>query len=372
MTDREACLIFNMISGIGYAKFKALCAAFDTPSEALAQSEQALLRVPGIGPQLAERVANWKRDVDFDGEMRMAERGGVRVLSLFDEAYPAILRELHDPPLVLYVRGVLPEFGQGNALGVVGSRRMSRYGEEMTAMLTAEAVDAGFSIISGLALGVDTVAHRTAVDKQGITVAVLGGGLARLHPQENLPLARAIIETGGAVITEFPMKFPVSRTSFPRRNRIVARLSDGVLVTEAGLDSGALITANLAVEYHGNVMAVPGRVDNPQARGCNKLIKNGHAALVEEIGDVVALMRGDLFSLTGEMDVPEVEYVPGSTADLPEEENRILVLLRERELSFDDLCSATGQNAAELTTSLMVLEMKMLIRHDARQNYSLR
>ncbi len=373
MTDREACIIFNMISGIGYAKYSALCREFGSPAAALAQSEEALMLVSGIGEQLAERIANYTRDVDIEDELKFAERAGVRILTLFDEAYPGVLRELYDPPLVLYVRGSLPEFGRGNALGVVGSRRMSKYGEAMTAMLTADAVDAGFDIISGLALGVDTVAHRTAVEKNGVTVAVLGGGLARLHPQENLPLAKAIVETGGAVISEFPMRFPASRSSFPRRNRIVARLSDGLLVTEAGVDSGALITAEQALEYHGNVMAVPGRADNPQARGCNKLIKSGQAALVEEISDILNVMGSDLFSHLPANDAPaEADYRAQSTGDLSEMENRLLELLRQGEMSFDQLCAETNESAASLTTALMLLEMKMLIRHDSQQNYSLR
>ncbi len=372
MTDREASIIFNMISGVGYATYHALCSYFGSASEALSRPEKELLEVKGVGPQLAERIANWRRDVDFDGEMSFAERAGVRIFTLLDEAYPQVLRQLYDPPLALYVRGILPEFGRNNALAVVGSRRMSRYGEEMTAVLTADAADAGFDIISGLAVGVDTVAHRTAVDKNAITVAVLGSGLARLHPQENLPLARRIIETGGAVISEFPMRFPARSNTFPRRNRIVARLSDGVLVTEAGVDSGALITADLASEYHGNVMAVPGRADNPQARGCHKLIKSGQAALVEDISDILALMRSDLFSRMSGDSVSDVPYSPGSTCDLSPEGSAIIELLRQKECSFDELGVLSGLETSVLTSTLMLLEMQMLIRHDAGQIYSLR
>ncbi len=369
MTDREACILFNMISGIGYVKYRALCDAFGSPSKAIEQPPERLLTVPGIGPQLAERVANWERDVDLAGELAFAERGAVRILTLFDEAYPAVLRTIYDPPLVLYIRGTLPEFGNGNALAVVGTRRMSRYGEEMTNRITGDAVAAGMVIVSGLANGVDTVAHRATVEGGGVTVAVLGGGLAKLHPQENVPLARDIIAAGGAVITEFPMNFPVSRTSFPRRNRIVAALSDAVLVTEAGLESGALITANLAADRK-TVMAVPGRVDNPQARGCHELIKNG-ATLVESFADVAQVMGFGLLPLD-EVREEEVEYDAGSVSDLGNEARRILLLLESGEKSFDELALESAFDAGLMSSILMQLELKMLIRCSADRLYSRR
>ena len=369
MTDREACILFNMISGIGYVKYRALVDAFGTPAAALAQPVERLLTVPGIGPQLAERVAKAPEEIDLAAELAFAERGAVRILTLLDEAYPKVLREIYDPPLVLYIRGTLPEFGRGNALAVVGTRRMSRYGEEMTRRITGDAVAAGMVTVSGLANGVDTVAHRVTVENRGVTVAVLGGGLARLQPQENVPLAREIITTGGAVITEFPMNFPVSRTSFPRRNRIVAALADAVLVAEAGLESGALITANLAADRK-LVMAVPGRVDNPQSRGCHELIKNG-ATLVESFADVAQAMGFGLLPL-GEVREEEVKYDPGAVTDLSNEARRILALLEEGEKSFDELATASLLEAGVMSSILMQLELKMLIRRSADQLYGRR
>ncbi len=369
MTDREACILCNMISGIGYVKYRALVEAFGSPAAALAQPVERLLTVPGIGPQLAERVARAPEEIDLAGELAFAERGAVRILTLLDEAYPKVLRDIYDPPLVLYIRGTLPEFGRGNALAVVGTRRMSRYGEEMTRQITGDAVAAGMVIVSGLANGVDTVAHRVTAENRGITVAVLGGGLARLQPQENVPLAREIIAAGGAVITEFPMNFPVSRTSFPRRNRIVAALADAVLVTEAGSESGALITANLAADRK-LVMAVPGRVDNPQARGCHELIKNG-ATLVENFADVAQAMGFGLLPL-GEVREEEVEYDPGAVSDLSNEARRILAFLEEGEKSFDELAAASLMEAGVMSSILMQLELKMLIRRSTDQLYGRR
>ncbi|MBQ4106317.1 MAG: DNA-processing protein DprA [Lentisphaeria bacterium] len=366
VTEREACIIFNMISGVGYGTYRKLEAHFGSPLAALTATPQELQEVPGIGEALAARIAGWRGLVDFEGEMAFADANGVRILTLRDEAYPEILRQLYDPPLVLYIRGALPEFGNGNALTVVGSRRISRYGEEITARLTADAVAAGMVIVSGLAMGADTVAHRTAVDNGGITVAVLGSGLARLHPAENVPLARRIIETGGAVISEFPLHFPASRSSFPRRNRIVARLGDGVLVTECGIESGAMITAGLAAEY-GVVMAVPGRVDNPQSRGCHKLIKSG-AALIEDFADIAEAMGFGNLPLS---DQPEPDGLDPRNG-LPEDAAGLLALLQEGEKSFDDLAAATGYDSGRLISLLTLLELQLLVRHSADQVYALR
>lgn len=370
MTDREACIVFNMISGVGYIKYRALCDRFGSPAEALTQPEGELLQVPGIGPQLADRIVRYQEEVDLAAELAFAERSGVRILTLFDEAYPDVLRRLYDPPMALYVRGILPEFGNNRALAVVGTRRVTRYGAEVTRRLSEEAAASGLIIVSGLALGVDTIAHQAAVDAKMPTVAVLGGGLARLHPQENLELARKIVETGGAVISEFPMCFPVSRTSFPRRNRIVARLADAVLVTEAGVDSGALITADLAAEYN-LVMAVPGRVDNPQAAGCHKLLKSG-ATLVEDFHDIEEAMHLGLLPLDYHFSEPEAEYHADGLTDLSPEARTILAALAEKDSSFDELAEVTGLEAGSLSAALSILELSMQVVRDASQVYSLR
>ena len=189
MLDREACIVLNMISGIGYVKYTALREEFGSPSAVFGRSAEELRRVSGIGPALAERIASYEWQKELAAELELADKAGVRILTLFDEGYPDVLRHLYDPPLCLYVRGRLPALPE-NAVAVVGSRRMSAYGERMTRSITSEAVAAGYSVISGLAFGVDTVAHRTAVECGGLTVAVLGGGLMHIHPQENVPLAR--------------------------------------------------------------------------------------------------------------------------------------------------------------------------------------
>ncbi len=379
MNDREACIILNMVSGIGSARMQALLNRFETPANIFEQSSSGIAGVRGIGQELAEKIANWRNEIDLHGELEMAEKGGAKIITVVDREYPAILKEIYDPPICLYVRGTLPDFS-ANTLAVVGSRRMTAYGRKMAAHLTGAAVYAGWKIISGLAYGVDAVAHQVAVDLKGVTVAVLGGGLARVHPQDHVPLARSIVEHNGALISEYPMRFPVSRQSFPRRNRIVSGLSRAVLVVEAGVDSGALITAATALEQGRSVFAVPGMVDNPQARGCHKLIKEG-AKLTEDFEDILQ----DFEFLPGFGAVKEQphEYMDKSgeddatlpmpdTSGMSEEEQKIIRALALENKSFDALSSETGIAAGLLLGTLMKMEIKKQVSQSPGKIYSLR
>lgn len=368
MTDREVCIGCNLISGIGSVRFAKLCEAVDSPAQIPELDRSDLMQIPGFGAMLAEKVVGFDWDAEVGRELAVAERGGVRILTRFDEGYPDILRHIYDPPLALYVRGNLPEFPD-NAIAIVGSRRVSRYGEEMTAMLSREAAAAGFTVVSGLALGVDSIAHKTVVEASGITVGVIGAGLLHMHPKENIPLARDIVQNGGAVISEFPFDMPVSRQNFPRRNRIVAGLCRGVIVVEAGVDSGALITARLALESGRDVFAVPGRVDNPQARGCHKLIKEG-ASLIENIDDVLAAWNcGMLPGFAANADESHGEYAEFS--DLSENEAAVCRLLKDGEASFDMIYAALNIDAGMLSSILMKLELKLLISLDSSSFYRL-
>lgn len=362
MTDREAYIILNLLSGIGPIRVQALCSYFGSSSGVLKASVKELNSVPGIGPSLAEGIASWD-NIDYESEMAIAERAGVKIITRNDPEYPSQLAELNDAPLCLYVRGTLPQEDE-LVLAIVGSRRITNYGRRMAEHLAASAVYAGWTISSGLAYGIDAVAHKAAIDAGGKTIAVLGGGLARIFPQDHIPLAKEIIKNG-AVISEFPMEFSPNRRSFPMRNRIISGLSRGTLVVEAGQRSGALITANFALEQGKLVFAVPGCADNPQARGCNSLIKQG-AKLTESFDDIL----------------DEFEFLPGferkelhrgveadktfeennrKSLSLSEEENKIMDILSQGEQSADSLAIETGLNAGKLLVLLMKMEMKKLI-----------
>lgn len=372
MTDREAYIILNLLPGIGSQRLQALIREFGSAAAILEKSREELNAVRGIPAPLAARLADWQSETNLPLELELTERGGARIITRDDYDYPEILRHIPDPPLCLYVRGALPEF-DARTVAVVGSRRMSRYGRAMAAMLAEGAVYAGWKVVSGLAYGVDAVAHQATINAGGITVAVLGGGLAKVHPQDHIPLARAIIDHGGAVITEFPMTFPVSRQSFPRRNRIVSGLSRGVIVVEADIDSGAMITAATAIDQGRTVFAVPGQADNPQSRGCHKLIREG-ACLTESFNDVLN----------------EFEFLPGLAPGVAEEpgvygageddlfgrfdphESKVLEFLRGGAKHFDDIAAETEIPTGELLAVMMRLEVKMAVRQDIGRIYKLK
>ncbi len=376
MNNRHAVIALNMISGIGYAKYRALTEYFEEPKKIFEAKLEELLEVKGVGESLAERIIEFSASGELENELEIAERSGVQIITLLDDEYPIELKNIYDPPLCLYVRGVLPSF-TNNAVAIVGSRKLSKYGERMTKSITEGAVFHNFIVVSGLAFGADYIAHKTTVDNDGITVGVLGGGLAQITPKEHIPLAREIIQKGGAVISEFPINFPVSRQSFPRRNRIVAALSQATIVVEAGLESGALITADLANEYGKNVFAVPGNVDNPQSRGCHKLIRNGEASLIENFNDALDIMDCGLFSGDDCLRDGEFEY---DLSDSDEADSGVLTgnekivydSLNESEKSFDELVLATQLDAGVLISTLMMLELKLIILKNPDKTYRIR
>ena len=373
ISDRDACIILNMISGIGYARFAALVRRFGSPSAVLMASELEIAEVKGIGPNLAHAVASWQSTVDLESEMLQVRRAGVKIITIEDSDYPEPLRQIADPPLVLYVRGELPDFNS-NCAAIVGSRRLSVYGDRMARNFARDAATANWVVVSGLAFGVDAAAHKATLEANGITVGVLGGGLARIHPQEHVPLASEIVRKGGALISEYPMNFPVSRQSFPRRNRIVSALSQAVIVIEAGIESGALITARLALEHGKAVFALPGRVDEPQAAGCNMLIRDCGAKLVTCFNDVLA----DFDFLPGMAPAMDFSKNPAPTAaaeaPLLNDAEKIIMqsLLTQGPGTLDDLAARTNLAPGTLAGTLMALEIRDLAIKSPNGIYALK
>lgn len=362
MTRRELCVGLNMISGLGYGRYLTLLEIFGTPDNIRKVDRSRLEKASGIGRVLAERIVGFDWDSELSREFAIAKRGDVNIITIEDNDYPENLKVLSDPPLCLYVRGVLPD-NFDRWVSIVGSRRITKYGAAMTEVMAAGAVAGNYGVISGLAAGVDTVAHRAVVDNGGVTIGVLGGGLMHMYPQENIPLAREIIKLGGAVISEFPLNYPVSRHNFPRRNRIVATLSQAVIVVEAGLDSGALITAELASDFGRDVFAVPGRSDNQQAKGCHKLIKEG-AFLAENFDDVRGILESGLHPIEA-----AAERSVGDIAGLPVEEQQVFAMLLDGEADLEELQEKSGMDSGTLLAILMKLEMKLLVERDAALYY---
>jgi DNA processing protein len=312
-------------------------------------------------PGVTEKLATLQKSHDFAQELERLHRAEVTVLTIGDPLYPQSLRWIPDPPLVLYMRGVIQQ-EDGLAMAVVGSRRPSYYGQLMTQRLSTALVQCGFTVISGLARGIDSVAHQAVLQAGGRTLAVLGSGINVIYPPENRRLCDTI-STHGAVLSEFPLDTKPDRWNFPRRNRIISGLSLGTLVVEATVNSGALHTARHALEQGREVFAVPGRVDVPSSRGTNGLIKNG-AKLVEGIEDVLAeLPEGVRASALRHRAPPTYPSTQASTpTDLSPEEVQILALVQPEETHIEALIHNSQLPAHVVASILVTLELRGLIR----------
>ncbi len=277
-------LRLHLTDQVGATTFARLLKRFGGVEQALEASAGHLASVPGIGIKTARRITESRDLIDVDEELDLADELGVRIITLDCPDYPPLLKQIHDPPAVLYVKGDLTREDE-LAVAVVGSRSCSHYGHEQASRLSHLLAAAGFTIVSGLARGIDSAAHRGAIAADGRTIAVQGRGLAGVFPPENTDLAQRIAENGD-VISELPLRYEPLSGTFPARNRIISGLSLATIVVEARKRSGALITAHSAMEQNREVMAVPGRVDAPGSAGPHKLIKDG-AVLVENIQDIL-------------------------------------------------------------------------------------
>lgn len=357
MDAHEALVALNMIERVGPVRLRQLLARFDDAPAILGASRAALRRVPGIGEDTAEAIARWEQDVDLAAELKRIEEFGCHVLIQTDEHYPEVLRELYDPPIVLYVKGALSARDR-NAVAMVGSRRTSHYGVEVARKLAYQLAYVGVTVVSGGARGIDSAAHRGALAANGRTVAVLGTGINQVFPPENRELFERIA-ANGALLTQFPFNRRADRQTFPIRNRIVAGMTLGTVVVEAGLNSGALITAGMAVDNGRQVFAVPGRIDSPQSKGCHDLIKKG-AKLCEGAEDVLSEFEY-LFPPTNRL-LPGPEGGAPATMTLSANEQRVLECLGTEESGMDEVIRASGLGAAAVSVALLGLEMKRLVK----------
>jgi len=352
MTSKEAYIVLNMLQEVGPVRVRRLLEQFGRPEKILEASRSELLRVDGIGEEVVRSITSWREQADLDAELKRIEQAGARVVTCDDADYPKNLRQIYDPPLVLYVKGELSE-RDAFSIALVGTRRASVYGQEMARKLAYQLARLGVPVISGLARGIDTQAHKGALQAKGRTVAIIGCGLDIVYPAENKKLAEEIVATGGAVVTEFPFGVPPDRQTFPMRNRIISGWSVGVVVVEANLTSGALITASLAAEQGRQVFAVPGRADSPLSRGTHKLIKDG-AKLTEDLEDIL----GEFEYL-----LPKTESKPVSVAlSLTESESKVLEVIGEEEVTLDEIIQRSHLTTACVSATLLALEMKHLVR----------
>jgi len=355
MTSQEALVALNLLPKIGPIRVRRLLQAFGSPAAILGAAKDRLMRVDGIGEETAKILHSWQDHADPTAELREVAERGISLVTQEDEDYPAPLRDAYDPPLLLYVWGKL-EPRDRHAIGVVGSRRATHYGTQATKKLSYQLAQSGFTIISGLARGIDTAAHEAAVAANGRTIAVIGSGLGKLYPPENLSLAEKIAAGNGAVVSELPLHTAPDKQTFPMRNRIVAAWSRALLVVECPAWSGSLITANLAAEYGKPIFAVPGPIDKPTSAGCNQLIREG-ATLVMEAGHILDDLGELPFARAASPAAPAAEF-----PELPEEEAAVFAAVTSDESLVDLIIERSGLPAHVVTANLMKLEMRRLIR----------
>ena len=344
-----------MLPKMGPVRLRNLLQVFGTPEKVLSARGAALRAVDGIGSEVAEQIVSWESAVDLSAELQRIRDFGAQVITAESPSYSRQLREIHAPPIVLYVWGELQDRDQ-HAIGVIGSRRTTHYGTESAKKLSYQLAYSGLTVISGLARGIDTAAHQGALAAKGRTIAVIGSGLNKLYPPENAGLAEKIASGNGAVVSEFSMDVEPDRQTFPMRNRIISGWSHGILVVEAGLNSGALITASQALEQGRSVYAVPGHINAPSAQGSNRLIQQG-AKLVMEAGDIL----DDLSILLPESK-PSPEAAARPLPELTEDERRVYDAIRETETSIDDIATNSDLPAGSVSSVLLRLELKRLVK----------
>ena len=357
MDSREAFIALNMIEHVGPVRARTLLEHFGDAPKILAASKSELLRVRNIGEEVAESISNWEKSVDLAGELKRISDFGCHVLISSDEHYPALLREIYDPPLVLYVKGGLTTKDK-NAVAMVGSRQTTHYGIETARKLAYQLAYVGVTVVSGGARGIDTAAHQGALSAKGRTIAVLGTGINLIFPTENAELFERIA-ANGAVMTQFPFNRPADKQSFPIRNRIVAGMTLGTVVVEANSTSGALITAKMAVEAGRQIFAVPGRIDSPRSKGCHDLIKKG-AKLCEGAEDILSEFE---YLFPGSNRPPS----PGETGALPAlelsaNEQKVYDALDNEERSIDEVIRKSSLPSSAVSVALLGLEMKRIVK----------
>jgi len=365
--DVEKWLKLTHADEVGPVTFGKLLKRFGSVDAALGASVSGLMKVEGIGAVTAERIAASRDKFDSSAELELAGKLGVWIVHMEDPRYPPALRQIYDPPPVLYIKGTLDRT-DNLAIGIVGCRRCSLYGQEQSSRFAHLLAAAGFTIVSGMARGIDTAAHTGALAAEGRTLAVQGCGLSRIFPPENAKLFD-LISASGACISELPLRAEPLPENFPPRNRIIAGLSLGTIVVEAGLRSGALITAQAALESNREVMAVPGKVDSPLSQGPHRLIKEG-AKLIETVEDVMEALGyigeqlKDQTALTAKETAEKVEMPLLETAkfNLKGQERTIYDALGKEPLHIDQLIADTNLPAGAVNAGVVSLRLKGLIK----------
>lgn len=362
--DVRDLLALNLLPGLGPRLTAALLRRFGSAGAVLRAGAAQLRAVSHIGPKLSEDLCQAMRSVDVDAEVALIARHGVHLRALGTPEYPASLAQIHDPPYLLYVRGTI-EPADAKAVALVGSRKFTGYGRRVAERLAADLARAGYTVVSGLARGIDGIAHRAALAAGGRTLAVMAGGLSRIYPPEHAGLADEVA-AAGALVSEAPMPGEPLPGMFPARNRIISGLSRGVVIVEAGEKSGALITAEHGAEQGRTVFAVPGPVDSDASRGTNALIRAG-AVLVRSAEDIVEELEG----IRAPAAPPPVQ-ASAPPPELDAVQRRLWEFLAEGARHLDEMAQRLGLPVPQLSGALLTMEMKKVVRRLPGNRYERR
>lgn len=352
------------VPGIGNVIYKRLLDKFQSPEHVFNASCEALAEVKGISSGIIKGIKKIRPGIKSEQEIKAIERAGFRIITMSDEAYPALLRQIPDPPPFFSCMGTIENTFP--CIAIVGSRRASSYGLHTAARLARELAAKGFQVVSGMARGIDTAAHKGALEARGRTIAVLGSGLARIYPPENRKLYHKIAETG-AVISEFSVNSGPEARHFPIRNRLIAGMSTGTIVVEAASKSGSLITARLSAEYDREVFAVPGSVDSPKTDGTHALLRQG-AKLVENCLDVIEELHHAVHEplfFSNKEEVLQNDSVPSlhaTTRSANRYEHSLLKILSVEPMHIDIIIQRSGLDTGGISAALFDLELKGIVK----------
>lgn len=364
MSDLQYWLALNLLSDIGPVVSRRLLSAFGNPGNIFSMPSEELRNVEGVGEKRARGITGYSQWESVRKEIDYAEKHNIKLITFNDPDYPEGLKRINDAPLVLYIKGNLKDTDK-YAVGMVGSRSSTDYGMQTAERMSYSLAASGLTVVSGMARGIDTASHRGALKAGGRTIAVLGSGVNVPYPSSNRGLMKQI-ENSGAVISEFPFGTPPHKENFPRRNRIISALSFGIIVVEATLDSGSLITVGYALEQGKEVFAVPGSITSRTSRGTNDLIKKG-AKLIENAGDVVEELRPQLRGVLRE-DRMKSENTPG---EMNEDEKTLYKLLTSGPRHIDSIIREMNITSGRALSMLLNLELKGVIRQSEGKHFSL-
>ncbi len=355
MQERLARIRINAFLYFRADWLKRLIDIFGSAQEILKQDADTLAKQAQMNPSTAAHFLREAFAIHPEEELEKTQKYGGRILVPEDDEYPQSLRDIKEAPIALYVLGTLPS--NKAYIGMVGTRKITVYGRRVANTLATGLTQAGAVVVSGLARGVDSECHAAAVRLQKPTIAVIGTGLGKCYPPENRELARAILQNGGAIVSELPFHKPPHAFHFPRRNRIIAALSELVVVVEGEVKSGALITAKLALELGKDVLAVPGPIDSPQSGGPNNLIKDG-AGVVTSVKDIIDYIPSpQLFDLQ----LQQSQEPAQTDASLPDLQQKIMQFIAHTEVSADQVVEETGLSVQEVAGALFELEVNGLL-----------